>query len=322
MATLSEGQLCCRQPKLLDVHEQVRGIGIDAKCASAFQLFLPLTSRQKPYAEGAVPNGSERLPHAVADPDAVVNCDVETISRGRGDILRRLGLLYVFSGHNRSASRKCQPLQSQRSLFSTTRARNFDLNRMPRRQRCSQLLIRSRQLLSMRNHGAKAAVVFALELVEINFAFPACYFPKQFLHHRFSIHSHRAANLLFRNHNAGGAQSFGPGVYVLVIAVNQSAVEVKPDGGHFQMLCFRKRLGWKTFLAASRSGHAFRWSCGTASSVELHISRERLRVKRRTIANNSNRRITILIKTLSLSLSPSLHLHANLIVCGYLIVCG
>jgi len=48
MATLSEGQLCCRQPKLLDVHEQVRGIGIDTKCAGAFQVFLPLTSRQKP----------------------------------------------------------------------------------------------------------------------------------------------------------------------------------------------------------------------------------------------------------------------------------
>jgi len=60
----------------------------------------------------------------------------------------------------------------------------------------------------------------------------------------------------------------------------------------------------------------------TAFSVELHISRERLRVKRRTIANNSNRRITILVKTLSLSLAPPLHLHASLIVCGYLIVCG
>jgi hypothetical protein len=72
----------------------------------------------------------------------------------------------------------------------------------------------------MRNHRAKAAVVFALELVEINFAFPAGYFPEQFLHHRFSTHSHPAVNLPSRNHNAGGAQSFGPGVYVLVIAVN------------------------------------------------------------------------------------------------------
>jgi hypothetical protein len=35
----------------------------------------------------------------------------------------------------------------------------------------------------------------------------------------------------------------------------------------------------------------------------LHMSVERLRAKPRTIANNSNRRITILIKTLSLLLS-------------------
>jgi len=72
---------------------------------------------------------------------------------------------------------------------------------------------------------AKAAVVFALESGEINFAFPACCFPKQFLHHRFSTHFHPAASLPSRNHNAGAAQSFGSGVQLLVMAV--SAVEVQ-----------------------------------------------------------------------------------------------
>jgi len=80
------------------------------------------------------------------------------------------------------------------------------------------------------------------------------------------------------------------------------------------MLCFRKRLGMeagKTFLAASWSGHGFRCH-RDGLRVGLHMSRERLRAQPRTIANNSNRRITISMKTLSLSL----HFHASLIVCG------
>ena len=138
-----------------------------------------------------------------------------------------------------------------------------------------QSLIRSRQRLEMRNHGAKAAVLSALELIEINFAFPACCFPKQFPRHRFSTHSNPAVNLPSPSHNAGGAESLGT----------------------FQMLCFRKRLGMEAGRFFDRLYGLGTDSVvtGRASGLRLHISMERLRAQPCTIANNSNRRINILI---------------------------
>src|ERR1700728_159734 len=110
----------------------------------------------------------------------------------------------------------------------------------------------------MRNHRAKAAVVFALESVKINFAFLPAISRSSSCIIDFPLIPTRGVNLPSRNRNAGGAQSFGPAVYV------------------------------------------------------LHMPRERLRAQPRTIANNSNRRITILIKTLSMSL----YFHAGFIACG------
>jgi hypothetical protein len=184
------------------------GISIDTKWASAFQYLLPVPSRQNPTPK-APPNGSEQVPYAVADHDAVVNCDSGTICRRP---LRR---------DRAKAWPSPRRLRSQSECLQEGSAVPIAAK--------SVLDYPCLQLRSECRAGKDASVVDSLPAAALarcgitgrkrlsclrssrqdQFCLSCPLFPEAVPHHRFSSHSHPAVNLPSRNRNAGGAQSCG-----------------------------------------------------------------------------------------------------------------
>src|SRR5581483_11597804 len=72
--------------------------------------------------------------------------------------------------------------------------------------------------------------MLAFELIQIMIPFPAGYLTEQFPQERLPAHADAAMNLPERNDDAGQAQCFTPGGHVLVVAVDQGAIEIKQNG--------------------------------------------------------------------------------------------
>src|ERR1700686_1763319 len=87
--------------------------------------------------------------------------------------------------------------------------------------------------------------MFVFELIDINSAGLVRRFPQHLLNHGFSTHSDAAMNLPPRNHNPSGKQNLRPCVYVLVIAVNQGAVQSNKTAGNWKFEVLADESAWR-----------------------------------------------------------------------------
>jgi hypothetical protein len=90
-------------------------------------------------------------------------------------------------------------------------------------------LIRPRQRSEISNLAAEQIVMSFLEEPNIDTFSPAPYFSKQLGQKRFSAHAYAAMNLPSGNNDFRRPQSLLPRDYMMVVAVDERAVEIKEN---------------------------------------------------------------------------------------------